>query len=109
MRKVLNLVVALSLLVVLAGCSNNDKEENRTLVVSTWGLSEDVLEEDVYGPFEEKFNCDVILETDTTAARYTKLSTNPDSNIDVIELSQSAAANGYAEGLFEKMGSSISG
>ena len=55
MRKVLNLVVALSLLVVLAGCSNNDKEEKRTLVVSTWGLSEDVLEEDVYGPFEEKF------------------------------------------------------
>lgn len=105
MKKVLKLVVALSLMVVMAGCSS-DKEEKRTLVVSTWGLSEDVLEEDVYGPFEEKFNCDIILETDTTANRYTKLSTNPDSNIDVIELSQSAAANGYAAGLFEKIDTS---
>lgn len=107
MKKVLKLFVALSLLVVMAGCSSNsDSGEKRTLVVSTWGLSEDILEEDVYGPFEEKFNCDVILETDTTAARYTKLSTNPDSNIDVIELSQSAAANGYSEGLFEKIDTS---
>lgn len=104
MKKVLKLVTALSLLLVLAGCGNNeDTGAKRTLVVSTWGLSEDVLEEDVYGPFEKQFNCDVILETDTTANRYTKLSTNPDSNIDVIELSQSAAANGYAADLFEKI------
>ena len=38
----------ISLFVVLAGCSsNNEGEGKRTLVVSTWGLSEDVLEEDV--------------------------------------------------------------
>ena len=107
MKKVLKLGTSLALLLALGGCgSNEDTETKRTLVISTWGLSEDVLEEDVYGPFEELCNCDVILETDTTANRYTKLSTNPDSNIDVIELSQSAAANGYAADLFEKIDTS---
>ena len=57
----------------------------------------------MYGPFEELCNCKVILETDTTANRYTKLSTNPDSTVDVIELSQAAAANGYVADLFEKI------
>lgn len=107
MKKLAVLVLTLACLLSFAGCSNGGDEtvegEKRQLVVSTWGLSEDVLVEDVYGPFEEICDCEVVLETDTTAARYTKLSTNPDSSIDVIELSQSAAANGYEEGLFEKI------
>ena len=83
------------MIAAVSGCSSKPEGEGktegqRTLTVSTWGLSEDVLVEDVYGPFEELCNCKVILETDTTANRYTKLSTNPDSTVDVIELSIAA-------------------
>lgn len=77
--------------------------EKQQLIISTWGLSEDVLHEDVYGPFEEAYNCEVILETGSTSERYTKLLNDPNSTIDVIELSQSAAANGYDANLFEKI------
>jgi putative spermidine/putrescine transport system substrate-binding protein len=75
----------------------------RTLVVSTWGLGEDVLWQDVYAPFETKYDCKVVLETGTTAERYTKLAANPNSTVDVIELSQKAAADGYAAKLFAKL------
>ncbi|MGB8455526.1 MAG: polyamine ABC transporter substrate-binding protein [Anaerocolumna sp.] len=83
--------------------SSQASGEKRKLIVSTWGLSEDVLHEDVYGPFEKAFNCEVILEIGSTSERYTKLENDPNSSIDVIELSQSAAANGYGSGLFEKI------
>ena len=108
MRKLMISLCALAMIAAVSGCSSKPEGEGqtegqRTLTVSTWGLSEDVLVEDVYGPFEELCNCKVILETDTTANRYTKLSTNPDSTVDVIELSQAAAANGYVADLFEKI------
>jgi putative spermidine/putrescine transport system substrate-binding protein len=78
-------------------------EERRVLVVSTWGLSEDMLWRDVYEPFEEAYNCTIVLELGTTAERYTKLERNPNSTVDVIELSQKAAADGYAADLFSKV------
>lgn len=76
---------------------------NRTLVVSTWGLGEDVLWRDVYTPFEKKHNCKVVLELGTTPERYTKLAADPNSTVDVIELSQKAAADGYAANLFARI------
>ncbi len=116
-------VLLLCFVFVLGGCSNeatkenggsvteapqkdpdpSDSGEKRQLIISTWGLSEDILHEDVYGPFEEAFNCEVVLEIGSTSERYTKLANDPNSSIDIIELSQSAAANGYAAGLFEKI------
>lgn len=75
----------------------------RTLVVSTWGLGEDALWQDVFVPFEKKYDCKVILELGTTAERYTKLKANPNTTVDVIELSQKAAADGYADKLFAKV------
>lgn len=99
MKKVLTVLLSLLFLV---GCSSGNTEE-RTLVISTWGLSEDTLWEDVYKPFEDAYNVKIVLDTGTTAERYTKLKSDPNSNIDVIELSQKAAADGYADGLFETL------
>lgn len=105
MKKLLKLAGIVLVAASLAACAAKKPEvsEPRTLVISTWGLSEDVMQKDVYGPFEELCNCTVILETGTTSERYTKLASDPNSVVDVIELSQSAAANGYAAGLFEKI------
>ncbi|GAB1484548.1 ABC transporter substrate-binding protein [Treponema sp.] len=90
-------------LVMAAGSSEGSDTGPKTLIISTWGLSEDTLWQDVYAPFEKQFNCKVVLETGTTAERYTKLSSNPNSTVDVIELSQKAAADGYAANLFAKV------
>lgn len=76
-------------------------DANQELILSTFGLSADVSEEDVYGPFEKQFNCDIVTETGTSSERYTKIASDPESTIDVIELSQATTAEGIAAGLFE--------
>jgi putative spermidine/putrescine transport system substrate-binding protein len=102
MEKKIMLVAVLTCLsaaVLMAGGT----KEKQTLVISTWGLSEDLLWQDVFEPFEKANNCTVVLELGTTAERYTKLESNPHSTVDVIELSQKAAADGYAAGIFAKV------
>ncbi|MGL4739155.1 MAG: ABC transporter substrate-binding protein [Cellulosilyticaceae bacterium] len=104
------LVLGLSVIIALGtftGCAAGGQEEatdgKRQLVISTWGLSEDILQEEVYAPFEEQFNCDIIVEVGTTSERYTKLAADPRSKVDLIDLSQSKAAEGHAAGLFETL------
>lgn len=95
---------------ILAACGGGDgdksaSKEPKTLVISTFGLEEDKMQEDVFKPFEEKYNVDIVLETGTSSERLTKLKSNPNSTVDVIELSQSNAADGVTAGLFEKVDS----
>ncbi|WP_053368171.1 ABC transporter substrate-binding protein [Bacillus sp. FJAT-27245] len=89
---------------ILAACGGN-AEGKQKLIVSTFGLEEDKMQEDVFKPFEEKYNVDIVLETGTSSERITKLKSNPNSTVDVIELSQSNAADGAAADLFEKIDS----
>ncbi len=77
-----------------------DAGEKKTLVLSTYGLSADISEEEVYTPFEEKYNCEIVTDVGGTNDRYTKLAADSQSTIDVIELSQAMTAKGFAEGLF---------
>jgi putative spermidine/putrescine transport system substrate-binding protein len=72
----------------------------RELVISTWGLSEDSLWAEVYEPFEKQYNVKVILDTGNTQERYTKLESDPNSKVDVIELAQKNTADGVSAGLF---------
>lgn len=108
MKKVLAL--SLCAAIALTGCGSaapkGDKETTaaeKKLVLSTYGLSEDVSEEEVYKPFEDEFGCKIVTETGSTNERYTKLSANAESTIDVIELSQAMTAKGIEEGLFEPL------
>ena len=71
------------------------------LVLSTYGLSEDISEDEVYTPFEQEFGCEIVTETGGTNDRYTKLAADSESSIDVIELSQAMTAKGADEGLFD--------
>ena len=54
------------------------------LVLSTYGLSEDISAEEVYAPFEEQFNCQIVTETGGTNDRYTKLKADSETTIDEI-------------------------
>lgn len=77
--------------------------EKQKLVLSTFGLSEDISEEEVYTPFEEEFNCEIVTETGGANDRYTKLAADSETTIDVIELSQAMTAKGVDEGLFAEL------
>lgn len=98
------IALALCGILLLTGCNSGGSKtgrEQKKLVLSTFGLSEDISAEDVYKPFEDEFGCSIVTETGTGSERYTKFAANPDSAIDVIELSLSYTAEGMAAGLFE--------
>ena len=103
------LVLALCATMALTACSGGASagdsqakgDSKQKLVLSTFGLSEDISTEEVYAPFEQEFNCEILTETGGANDRYTKLSADSETSIDVIELSQAMTAKGIAEGLFE--------
>lgn len=89
---------AMAASMMLTGCAGGSKSG---LVVSTWGLGEDVYRKNTVQPYEEANSIKVTLETGTTTERSTKLQTNPNSGIDVIELSQAEAAKCVEAGAIE--------
>ncbi len=111
MKKLAALLLSVLMVLSFSACGNTsesdkqsgDKDGQKTLVVSTWGLGEENLMKDVFKPFEEKFNVKVVLEMATTAERLTKLKENPNSDVDVIELSQAAAAEAQDLDLLDKL------
>lgn len=103
-KKVQLLGLSLMSTAVLAACGNNATgEDKQELVISTFGLSEDVMEEDIFAPFEEEHNVDIVTETGTSSERYTKFASNGNTTIDILDISQSNAAKGFEEGLFEEL------
>ncbi|WP_407371347.1 ABC transporter substrate-binding protein [Carnobacterium sp.] len=88
---------------VLMACGQEASGENKELVISTFGLSEDVMQEDIFAPFEEEYGVDIVIETGTSSERYTKFENNPNSTIDIIDLPQSNSSQGATEGLFEEI------
>lgn len=104
-RKLAGLLVGTLSLTALVGCGSSEgsSEGNKQLVISTWGLSEDLLRENIFDPFEEQFGVDVVLEIGNNSERLTKLQNNPNSNVDLIYLAESYAEQGIAAGLFEEI------
>ncbi|MGX7420364.1 polyamine ABC transporter substrate-binding protein [Carnobacterium gallinarum] len=100
------LILASGLVLGACGSSAAKEDAPKELVISTFGLSEEVVKSDVFAPFEKENNVKIVVETGTSSERYTKLENNPNSNVDVIELSQSNAAKGVEAGLFEKLDAS---
>lgn len=85
----------------LTGCQGNSGSKGSQLIVSTWGLGEDTYRENTIVPFEKANSASVVLETGTTAERSTKLQSNPNSTIDIIELNQAEAAKCLEAGVIE--------
>ncbi|MBL1228992.1 ABC transporter substrate-binding protein [Enterococcus sp. BWB1-3] len=82
--------------------SSSDKAASKDLVVSTFGLSEDIIKSDIMVPFEKEFGAKITLDVGNSGDRFTKLVSNP-KGIDVIELAQANSADGASQGLFEKL------
>lgn len=88
----------------LVGCGSAEgKSSNKKLVISTWGLNEDVLKETVFEPFEEEYGVEIVLEVGNNSERLTKMKNNPNSQIDITYLAESFAEQGIEAGIFEEL------
>ncbi|OHD80910.1 MAG: spermidine/putrescine ABC transporter substrate-binding protein [Spirochaetes bacterium RIFOXYC1_FULL_54_7] len=106
MKKLLAIIMVLLALITFQVSATGTAEAPsapRELIVSTWGLSEDALWAEVYEPFEKQYNAKVILDTGNAQERYTKLKSDPNTKVDVIELAQKNTADGVADGLFARL------
>ncbi len=103
MKKIVQALAASSLL-LLAACGSNgssgSSEGKEKLVVSTWGFNEDFFREEIYKPFEEENNVEIVLDTGNNADRLNKIKQG-NSDVDVIFLSDYYAQQGIQDGLFE--------
>ncbi len=60
-------------------------QDTETLIVSIWGFNLDVLEENVFAPFEEMYNVDIVLDTGNNSDRLARLQAEGEStDIDVV-------------------------
>lgn len=109
MKKLLSLLLLSVLTFALAACTSNGNgdtdgdsaaEKPSKLVISTWGFSEDFFREEVYKPFEEKHNVEIVLDTGNNADRLNKVRQG-NSDVDVIFLSDYYAQQGISDDLFE--------
>lgn len=102
MKKLQVLMVGVLVLLTMTTVFGAGATESKPkqLIVSTWGLSEDALWSEVYEPFEKQYNVTIVLDTGNAQERYTKLKSDPNTKVDVIELSQKNTADGVADGLF---------
>lgn len=100
--------LVLASMFALAACgggssdNSSDKKESKDLVVSTFGLSEDIVKSDVMAPFEKEFDAKITMDIGNSGDRFTKLVSNP-TGIDVIELAQANSADGASQDMFEKL------
>lgn len=88
----------------LVGCGKSgDSSSDNKLIVSTWGLNEDVLKKEVFEPFAKEHGVEIVLEVGNNSERLTKMKNNPNSNIDITYLAESFAEQGIEAGIFEKL------
>ncbi|GAA0727325.1 ABC transporter substrate-binding protein [Clostridium malenominatum] len=107
-RRLISLTLALTTVLTFTACGSKEKvqegnKEPRKLVISTWGLNEDLLQQNVFKPFEEKNNVKIVLEVGNNSERLTKLKNNPNSEIDLMYLAEAFSDQGATDGIFEKI------
>jgi putative spermidine/putrescine transport system substrate-binding protein len=78
-------------------------QEKRTLSISIWGFNGDILERELFKPFKDKHNVDIVLETGNNADRLNKVRIRRGQGVDVIYLADSFAQTGIDENLFAKV------
>ncbi|WP_078394204.1 ABC transporter substrate-binding protein [Shouchella patagoniensis] len=88
----------------LAACGQSGDNGNAPteLVISTWGFAEDFFQEEIYAPFEEEHNVNIVVDIGNNAERLNRIRQGT-ATIDVIYLSDYYAQQGIEEGLFAEL------
>ncbi|WP_121610839.1 ABC transporter substrate-binding protein [Mesobacillus foraminis] len=106
MKKMLTVLLLSVVSAVLAACGGSEEntggDKPKKLVISTWGFADDFFQEEVYKPFEEEHNVEIVQEIGNNADRLNKVRIG-NSDVDVIFLSDYYAQQGINDGLFEKV------
>lgn len=119
-KSILTFIGLPAILLTLAGCGNSaanlessttnsssasedagSNGENGLFVLSTFGLSQDIVEKDITTPFGDNNNYEVVLEVGNAAERLSKVESGASTAIDAIELSQLQADQGASAELFD--------
>lgn len=80
-----------------------EAQQKRTLNISIWGFNGDILEAELFKPFKDKHNVDIVLETGNNADRLNKLKIRRGKGVDLIYLAEGFAQIGVEDGLFAKI------
>jgi putative spermidine/putrescine transport system substrate-binding protein len=67
--------------------------KGQTLTISHWGYNMDLLEKNIFKPFEDKYGAKIVYETGNNADRFTKLAARKDNPI--VDVFFSAGNYGY--------------
>lgn len=117
MKRIKWTVLALALSLTAAGCGNaadkpkdgaaGNSDANKSgkpteLVISTWGINEDLMKKNLYEPFEKANNVKIVTEIGNNGDRLNKLRQG-NSKVDLMYLSDYYTIQGIQEGLFEKI------
>lgn len=74
----------------------------RTLVLSTYGLNNDLFKKDVYEPFQARCGCVIVLETGNAANRLAKLEARRENpNVDLLQITDFLALEASNKGLLQ--------
>ena len=77
-------------------------QDTQTLTVSIWGFNLDVLEENVFAPFEEMHNVEIVLDTGNNSDRLARLQAEGDNTaIDVAHFATQFTHRASEEGLLQ--------
>lgn len=77
-------------------------QDTQTLTVSIWGFNLDVLEENVFAPFEEMHNVDIVLDTGNNSDRLARLQAEGENtDIDVVHFATQFTYMASQEGLLQ--------
>jgi putative spermidine/putrescine transport system substrate-binding protein len=85
MRRKLSVLLVLAVLLLGLVGPMAVAQDTQTLTVSIWGFNLDVLEENVFAPFEEMYNVEIVLDTGNNSDRLARLQAEGENtDIDVV-------------------------
>ena len=97
MKKLTAFLLALVLVLSLTAALADD--EKPTLVISTWSANIDTITANVFAPFEEANNCEIVLDLGNNSPRLSKVKENPEQ-FDIVYFSDLYVQKCIEEDLF---------
>lgn len=98
------LTLVMLLIIPLISVQLSAQEETRTLVVSTFGFNQDLIDKNITEPFEEMYNVDIIYESGNNSERLARLEAmGENTEVDVVHFAGAYATRAKVLGLLQEI------